>query len=303
MATTPQPRNAPADHPLADQQDPGRTARIRARFERAFNGRWERVQGALGEVIHRNDALGLRESSEPTSRRGFSRPGFSRRRRHHPRRQRRPTDFRATTLAERIDALAEWFGYLVSYWIRAEESEDARRRGEHYTAEFARQAYIRGIRAAGIELRRSGYDEPIIDASEVLGDGRHEERLQRVYSQTYHDVQTVANATETDVVRTASELLQGDVTPETVDTRLTRRVRKVGRTRTALVAAVRAIDALNTAAIERYARGGVRSVRLIGGKSDRSEERGVYALDRVRRGDAPRPPLHPRDTRFLIPVS
>jgi len=213
--------------------DPTRTKTRRERWVGNLNRRWRRVRGAVRSEIQDGDR------------------------------------FRISPLTPDNWDNSE-VRFALENWIRRKIDEEViettRRRsvasGRHWTASNVRDAYEAGLKRADYHLRNSEkYTVPDVSPEAAITREKHRRELGRSYTAVYQDLQAVANASVTEVLREIDEALQGRrPSRRQIAESINDRIDAVGQTRSEAVSHTRTVEAANNAALNRYESAGVEEV-------------------------------------------
>jgi SPP1 gp7 family putative phage head morphogenesis protein len=161
-------------------------------------------------------------------------------------------------------------------WLRGELETDVLEpmdmslveRGDHWTAEFIRAAYVRGWRQARNRLRTQGVsvgslpgddDTELIEALFDMPASRR--GLQTLYTETYEDLQGVGADTAQPVRETLVEGFEKGWNPRKTANKLTREVRTIQHTQAEVLTRTKTMEAYSEGTLDRYERAGVDTVR------------------------------------------
>lgn len=232
--------------------DPTQSKTRRKRWRRRFRSRWRTVRSDVRNHFRGNDVLHPRDDSRPPAR--------------------KVADFR------------EWFETVVEDTV-VEPVPTSRqvRDGEHWTAQFVRDAYEHGVRLADRKLRdagwefeagaqaRSGFEaasrhgpeETVRRAQRRLersGRTHHGDGLEQAYLDTYTDVESAGSDTVESAAREYRQAVRDGATVSTAVGAVNERTQKEGQTRTDMISDTRTVSTINEAALRRYEEVGVEEV-------------------------------------------
>lgn len=222
--------------------DPTSTVTLRRRWKQGWRNRWRQVRGDIRHTIDRQNALAL---DDTTSTPGSATP--------QPVQQYRPDRLPHHDDAQREASLGDWLQYVITGRVATTRSREAARAGDAWWDDYLRDAYIRGLGLAVADAKAAGRidpDETQYDPTDAFTRAQHQTAIRQQRLRTHQDVQHAAEATHTDAMRTAGELLGTGLAARTLADRLTDRVAAVGQTRTEIIAETRAVDTVNRAIIE-----------------------------------------------------
>lgn len=248
------------------ETDPTQTVVLRERFIKQINGRWQTLRGDIRDTIDHNDALRLSDGEVDPGEVTYS-PGSGTQARtwpfDEPTEMYRPADFAPEDDADRLEKLRGWLKYILAERVVSPTSEDERKAGNHYTGDPIRQAFLKGFKRAGAELRKQRYDTTDRDVLDVLQDRTYRRHLRQLWVDTYTDLVGASQDTLRAISETASSILRQTVSRRFFANEVIREVREVGESHTFALAHARAIEAANRAAVTRYAESGVDRVGLM----------------------------------------
>lgn len=237
----------------AGRRDPTRTTGIRAAFVRDVRRRWAKLKSDITKSIVDQDCFGIQTGvitvHSPTGSKAF--------------------DFARTE--------AKIAGFMK--WLKQQEDQGilelVSRPGARLSAEeawsniYIRSAYQMGIARARTELKKKGYPVAGIQSAPggiagAMNAGFHADRVGLIYTRTYEDLKTVAEATNARIRRALSDgltnqLAQGmaeGLNPKTIARNILKNVNyavdHVGKTRATLIARTEVIKAHTEATLIEY---------------------------------------------------
>ena len=304
--------------------DPTATKTRRRRWAEQFGGRWRDVRGAIRDAI---------ESQR----------------------------FARLDTAAALSSFREWVRQQIDKHVLNPTSPERVQNGYHYTASEIRAIYEHGLKLADKQLRKAGYEPPATPPATVLGavsgataagmaggaaaggagiiaagthatvasvNAAHRENLTHAYTKTYFDLVDIKEATVSDAADTyEAAVLRADGSRSDAATAVNTRIKKVGGTRSRILAHVITNRVVNDAALQRYAAAGVDEVGYAaeidvsgptaGGQPAvewetadddrvcpqcRKKEGKAWPIEMILRGEYERPPLHPRCRCLLRPI-
>jgi len=231
--------------------DPSRTLTLRRQFVSDINKRGRDLKGAIRKSIVENDCFGLRKNPlytfalEPAPKDAFS--------------------FRRS--ADKVTGFMEWLNAqeekgvleIVHRFDSLRGIEDA------WTDVYIRRAYDRGVLTGRQELRKAGYDVPVLTPPEVpalLAQPMHADRLGVLFTRTFSELKGVTRAMDQQISRVLADgLMRGD-NPEIIAKALNNRVGKIGITRWRTVARTEIVRAHHVANIAEFEQWGVDGVKV-----------------------------------------
>lgn len=216
-------------HNLSLRDDPSKTLEIRRNFLREIRRRFRAVRGAIRKTIgYENDAFGLSTNLEPDEAYDF------------------PTD--EAKQGAFIASLKEWMREGVLEPSNFSEI----RNGDHWTAEYLRNAYVKAQNVAVGRLQQQGVSTEAPDVSELLTTRTSLKTLREIYVRTYEDLRDITEDTA-DVIR--EELTEGfsqGENPRKMADRITSKVESIQKTRAETLARTETIEAATNSAMDRY---------------------------------------------------
>jgi SPP1 gp7 family putative phage head morphogenesis protein len=267
------------------EQDPTRTKTLRKEFGAEFYKRFRRVKGHVRESIEDKDVLSL---------------GSQRVQNDAP----DPSSFKFLTDPEKRERFQAWLEKKVAEEVLVVEDRDVVRNGEHYTAEYIRKAYQKGVENATSELNKNDVDAEELE--NVFNKPIHAEKAEILYLRTYDNLVGITEAMDTQISRELSNAITQGWNPRKAARSINDRVDKIGLTRARTLAQTEIIHAHAEGTLDRYESAGVEEVEVrIEVASDGRQcvqcERlrgNVYTIEEAR-GMIP---LHPRCRCTFSPV-
>lgn len=178
-----------------------------------------------------------------------------------------PEVFRFQTDRAKVAAFLEWYQQRLDEDILEPMDRDRVRRGDHWTAEYLRDAFARAWRQSRSRLRSEGVSvgslpgDDDTDLIEALFDMPAPRRaLQEIYTRTYDDLQSIGDDAVEPVRETLLEGLDKGWNPRKTARRLTKEVRTLQHTQAEVLARTETANAYTESTIERYRRAGVDTV-------------------------------------------
>lgn len=211
--------------------DPTRTKTLRADFERDCSSRLRSLKGDIREAIVELDVLqlGAQESAlrEPN-----------------------PREYRFLSDAEKRQRFQAWLREQIDSGVLEPADGRAVRRGNHWTAQYVRRAYEKGVTDAGAKLRQSGVDADQLE--DVFNQPIHSSKIELIYARTYDGLEGITQEMDTQISRVLSESLAEGVNLREAASRLNDRVDAVGITRAQTLAQTEIIHAHAEGTLDRY---------------------------------------------------
>jgi SPP1 gp7 family putative phage head morphogenesis protein len=214
-------------------------------------------------------------------------------------------------------------------WVRQALEDDIleiattreQRQGEHWTARYIRDAYLKGWNQATGLLFQGGASVQNYDDDNILQLPVPESQLRRLYTRAYQDLEDIAaDAAETLREELTAGLAAGE-NPRKIADRVTDTLESIQKTRAETLARTAIIDSHSTAALDRYEDAGVNVVshgewatagdervcricRALEGKEFTTAEMRdtTFEMGGVDFAVRLRPPAHPNGRCTILPV-
>lgn len=230
MSTCVQTANATAS------RDPTNTIAIRRAFLQEIRRRFRRVRGLVRTTVgYENDALELTQEANAEPRDSFV--------------------FESDT--GRVGQFYRWLLQALQDEVLEPLPRSKRERGEHWTAEYLRRAYLQGWNQGTGLLFQRGASVRNYDDEDILNRPIPLSQLRRLFTVTYDDLEEMVTDVADDVrEELASGLAKGE-NPRKIARRLTKTIRKLQHTRAETLARTMIIDSHSTATLDRYDDAGV----------------------------------------------
>lgn len=182
---------------LATKADPTRTTTLREReFRPEITKRYRALKGAVRTTIEDNDALRLTAVS--TRGRPYTTAALN----EHTIAARQ--DFGPGDEFDRQAALTRWLHTALQEGVLDHATQREIRNGDHYSAEYIRRAYRKGLRDAAAQARDAGYDAPDAGTDAVFAAGTAA-ALGALYLRAYGSIEGTVTATERYLTRTIDD--------------------------------------------------------------------------------------------------
>lgn len=228
--------------------DPNNVYQLEVEFVRDIQRRFREVRGVVRQTIgYENDAFNLSQNAEPVDVFDF------------------PTD--AGKRRAFRQQLAQW----VEEAILEVVSPLRVQQGDHWTAEYIENAYVRGIKTAQGRLMQEGVSLTADSRDEILEQAVNVRALEQLYTRTYENLE---NITETMADSVREELTRGFAegwNPKKMADSITNEIRDIERTRAVTVARTETINAATDAQINEYQKMGVEGVQHVGRMTAKDE--------------------------------
>lgn len=242
--------------------DPNNVYPIEEAFIKEVLSRFENVRGVVRRTVgYENDALQLSQDAQrPTdSRELFSNAD-----------PREIFDFPTTAGKKRefIRQLKEWLLEEVLEITDPVAIKD----GQHWTAEYIRNAYVQGIQTAQGRLMQEGLSLTPSSADEILGRPVNIQALQSLYTRAFENLRGITDDMADDVRTTLSRGFVEGWHPRKMADELTSEMRDMERTRAVTLARTETINAATNAQLNEYEDFGVEGVAHVG-RMDAGDER------------------------------
>lgn len=222
-------------------QDPTGTKTLRADFESECYHRFRDLKGDIREAVVRLDVLDLgaqrAENSAPD-----------------------PERFRFLSNPEKREQFQAWLRTQIDDGVLEPLDSRAVRRGEHYSAQYVKKGYEKGVTDAGAKLRAAG-----VDAEQIQDVGNHPvhaSKLEQVYTRTYDGLEGITQEMDTQISRELSDAIANGYSPDKAARNLNDRVDTIGITRARTLSQTEIINAHATGALDRYESAGFAEVEI-----------------------------------------
>lgn len=240
--------------------DPTDSKQIRSDFRREFNKRIRRIRGDIRETVLENDAFRIRGREHGDDRTQDDLPpalsdyigGLNTLDTNdEPITGPRPRDLRTVEDAARLDRLDEWLEVVFEERLVEPMGRVRVRRGEHYTAEYLKRAYMHGDRLAIRDLKHAAFDVDPESPSEVLFDESREPVLREEFTAIYRDLKYFADDLRKQINRRAEDALTGEITKQEFFETVRERVDTIAENRVSQIVDVRIVETVNKAILKR----------------------------------------------------
>ncbi len=242
-----------ASNELTRGSNPSNVIDIVREWVNDINRRFRRLRGLIRKTVgYENDALALRTDAVADFLRGNT---------QHPvvaNADSEPSErYDFPTEDKRIDAFVD----DVHEWFDAEILEPVNRvelrNGDHWTAEYLRNAYVRASNTATGRLMQEGVSVTPPDVEELLSTKTNLRTLQRLYTRTYEDLQ--------DIREDMADIMREEITkayakgwnPKKTAKKLTKEVRSLQKSRAEAIAQTETITAAADSTLDRLEENGV----------------------------------------------
>lgn len=286
--------------------DPTNTTEIRRNFLKAVQRRFRELRGAVRTLAgYDEDRFHLTQDSRLADADDI---------------ERFPTD------QGKIRAFRKWLREYLDDNVLEVIPRRQVRNGEHWSATYIRAAYRRGWENARQRLQNAGLSTE--EVGEIFNLGVPQSQLQRLYTRTYENLQTVAEEAAPVVADVLSEGLAEGINPRDMADRLVDEIETIQKTRAEVLARTEVINSYADATLDRYDRADVGGVSVSGEFATADDQRvcpiceaiegTVYATDEMREatfnydadddeadslgGEYPvKPPVHPQCRCAILP--
>jgi len=190
--------------------DPTRTKTLRGDFASASNKRFRSLKGDICEalvdldVLHLGSQLALNQAPNPR-------------------------DYQFLSDAEKRQRFQAWLREQIDSGVLEPTSDAAVRRGDHWTAQYVRRAYAKGVTDAGATLRQSGVD--VEQLEDVFNQPIHASKIELIYTRTYDGLEGITQEMDTQISRELSNAIAEGWNPRKAASKLSDRVDAIGMTR------------------------------------------------------------------------
>jgi SPP1 gp7 family putative phage head morphogenesis protein len=210
---------------------------VEEQFITELRRRFRTVRGLVRRTVgYENDALGLRANADERATFDF------------------PTD------RGKIGGFVRWLRQALRDEVLEPMDRSAVAEGNHWTAPYLRSAVIRGVNQSTGLLFQQGLNVENIPDSEIVTRPIFASTLRELYTRTYENLQSVAEADADDVRETLTEGFAKGWHPRKAAQQLTKDIRDLQRTRAEAIARTETLRAHSDATLRNYERAGVNVV-------------------------------------------
>ena len=187
--------------------DPTRTKTLRGDFEAEVNSRFRGLKGDIREALVDLDVLQLGNDEAVNSA-----PN--------------PGQYEFLSNPEKRQRFQAWLRQQTDSGVL--ESVDGRRvrRGDHWTAEYVRRGYAKGVTDTGAKLRQDGVDADVLD--DVFNHPVHASKAEMVYTRAYDGLEGITQEMDTQISRELSSAITEGKNPREAARAINDRVDAVG---------------------------------------------------------------------------
>jgi SPP1 gp7 family putative phage head morphogenesis protein len=210
---------------------------VEEQFITELRRRFRTVRGLVRRTVgYENDALGLRATADERATFDF------------------PTD------RGKIEGFVRWLRQALLDEVLEPMDRSAVAEGNHWTAPYLRSAVIRGVNQSTGLLFQQGLNVENVPDSEIVTRPIFASTLRELYTRTYENLQSVAEADADDVRETLTEGFAKGWHPRKAAQQLTKDIRDLQRTRAEAIARTETLRAHSDATLRNYERAGVNVV-------------------------------------------
>lgn len=220
---------------------PAKIATLADRYGGELASRYRTLKGLVRQTVDRSDALRLNRDALASPRGDF---GFD-------------DDDR------KEEAFMRWFRQAQRDEVLEPVGDAALRNGRHYTAKYVRSSQRGGLRHAGKELRKAGFDVSDSDVESAFNARIRSDQLRTLYRRQFTALEGITDSVGTDVSRELTEGLLAGENPRDVADSINDRVDSIGVTRGRVLARTELSRSYNAAAAGRYQEYGVEKVEIL----------------------------------------
>jgi SPP1 gp7 family putative phage head morphogenesis protein len=221
--------------------DPTKTKTLRSEHESEYYNRFRQLKGQLRTAIVERDTLHL---------------GAQRARNAQP----NPRDYKFLSDAEKRKRFEAWLGKQIDNGVLVVESPDGARQGNHYSAPYIRKAYAKGVRHAGIEARKRGYDVDEESLADIFNTPVHRQKLEQLHTRVFENLNGITADMSDEIGDELATALSEGTNPRRAASSINDLVDKVGLTRARLLARTEIIHAHAEGTLDRLGRDGFEKV-------------------------------------------
>jgi SPP1 gp7 family putative phage head morphogenesis protein len=228
-------------HLALSTADPTGTDDVRDRFARDLAARYRRLRGRTRRLVgYEEDVFELRQAQAA--------------------RLASPEDItRANSNAAKQQAFLNWLRERLREGVLEPTGLGAVQRGDHWTAEYIREAYVRGWDDARARLRNAGAEvgSPVDDVFNAPLPAR---QIRRIYTRQYGNLGDITETTADKIRDIFAEGLVAGANPKTMARVLTNELQDIQRRHAETWARTATIDSYTVATLDRFESEGVDDV-------------------------------------------
>jgi len=214
--------------------DPTSTRSLRDAFLTEIRRRFRRVRGLVRSTVgYENDALELVGNAD-------AKDSF---------------EFESDT--GRVEAFYVWLRQAIDEEILEPVTRSEAGRGEHWTSEFIKRAYLAGWNQGTGLLFQAGASVRNRDDDTILNLPIPHNQLRQLYTRTFENLQAITDDAADTIREELSTGLAAGENPRKIARRLTNQLESMQRTRAETLARTEIINSHSTAALDRYEDAGV----------------------------------------------
>jgi SPP1 gp7 family putative phage head morphogenesis protein len=223
--------------PTANRQGRATSTVVEEEFLKEIRRRFRRLRGLVRRTVgYENDAFDLRANADEREAFDF------------------PTDRSKTA------AFMRWLRGAIRDEVLEPMPWPDVREGRHWTAQYLRSAFVRGVNQSTGLLFQQGASVENIPDDEITSRPIFASTLRDLYTRTYENLQAISEADAQDIRETLTQGFAEGVNPREMARRLTSEVRTLQRTRAETLARTETINAHSEGTLRNYERAGVDAV-------------------------------------------
>jgi SPP1 gp7 family putative phage head morphogenesis protein len=221
--------------------DPTETTTLRNEHEAEYYKRLRALKGDLRSAIAENDVLYL---------------GTQRARNAEP----KPRDYQFLTDERKRERFQAWLQTQIENDILVVENVEGARSGSHFSAQYLRKAYAKGVRDANRNLRAQGYDIDTQTMQDVFNQRVHQEAVEQLYVRAYENLADITADMSDEIGEELADAFTQGWNPRTAASNINDRVDTIGITRSRLLARTEIIHAHAEGTLDRLESEGFETV-------------------------------------------
>lgn len=215
---------------MTTPSDPTRTKTLRGDFETDVNKRFRGLKGDIREALVDLDVLQLGTDEAVNSA-----PD--------------PRKYKFLSNPEKKQRFQAWLRQQVDDGVLESVDGDTVRRGGHWSAEYVRRGYEKGVEDAGAKLRQEGVDADVLD--DVFNQPVHASKIEMVYTRAYDGLEGITQEMDTQISRELSSAISQGKSPQEAARAINDRVDAVGINRARTLSQTEIIHAHSEGSLDR----------------------------------------------------
>lgn len=222
--------------------DPTQTGTLRDDFEADVYNRLRSLKGNVRETVEELDVLHLGSQ-------------------HAVNQNPDPRDFEFLSDSEKRQRFQAWLREEIDTGVLEPADGRAVRRGEHWTAQYVRKGYAKGVTDAGANIRQAGHSVDKLDELEdVFNQPIHSSKIEMLYVRAYDGLEGITQEMDTQISRQLSSALAEGWNPRKAARELNDRVDAIGISRARTLSQTEIIHAHAEGTLDRFESEGITEV-------------------------------------------